>query len=223
MAHRSPLVRSLKEQVDNLPSRRRRAEQALISVVATSYLLGVSTRRVDKLVEQLGIKHISKSQVSQMAKTLDQQVEAFRTRALDTGPYTFAWLDALTQKVREGGRTINVHALVATAVNANGQREILGLEVTSAEDGEAGLQAVQAQRPDVILLDLMMPRLDGFGLIEKLRADPALRDIPVIVISAKELSREESTRLKESVAFVMKKQGFDGDLLMQEINSIVKG
>ncbi|WP_246655210.1 IS256 family transposase, partial [Nonomuraea guangzhouensis] len=113
--------------------------QALISVVATSYLLGVSTRRVDKLVEQLGIKHISKSQVSQMAKTLDEQVEAFRTRALDAGPYTFVWLDALTQKVREGGRTINVHALVATGVNANGQREVLGLDVTSAEDGAGWL------------------------------------------------------------------------------------
>lgn len=73
------------------------------------------TRRVDKLVEQLGIKHISKSQVSQMAKVLDEQVEAFRTRVLDVGPYTFVWLDALTQKVCEGGRTINVHSLVATA------------------------------------------------------------------------------------------------------------
>ncbi|MER6515142.1 IS256 family transposase [Nonomuraea sp. NPDC001636] len=134
-----PKLRSGSYYPDWLLERRRRAEQALISVVATSYLLGVSTRRVDKLVEQLGIKHISKSQVSQMAKTLDEQVEAFRTRTLDAGPYTFVWLDALTQKVREGGRTINVHALVATAVNANGQREILGLEVTSAEDGAGWL------------------------------------------------------------------------------------
>jgi transposase-like protein len=124
---------------DWLLERRRRAEQALISVVATSYLLGVSTRRVDRLIEQLGIKHISKSQVSQMAKTLDEQVEAFRTRALDAGPYTFVWLDALTQKVREGGRIINVHVLVATAVNADGRREILGLDVTSAEDGAGWL------------------------------------------------------------------------------------
>ena len=124
---------------DWLLERRRRAEQALVSVVATSYLLGVSTRRVDKLVEQLGIAGISKSQVSAMAKVLDEQVEAFRTRALDGGPYTFVWLDALTQKVREGGRTVNVHALVATAVNANGQREILGLEVTSREDGAGWL------------------------------------------------------------------------------------
>ncbi|GAA3113078.1 hypothetical protein GCM10020001_035110 [Nonomuraea salmonea] len=134
-----PKLRQGSYYPDWLLERRRRAEQALISVVATSYLLGVSTRRVDKLVEQLGIKHISKSQVSQMAKALDEQVEAFRTRALDAGPYTFVWLDALTQKVREGGRTVNVHALVATGVNANGQREVLGLEVTSAEDGAGWL------------------------------------------------------------------------------------
>ncbi len=134
-----PKLRSGSYFPDWLLERRRRAEQALVSVVATSYLLGVSTRRVDKLVEQLGIKHISKSQVSEMAKVLDDQVEAFRTRALDAGPYAFLWLDALTQKVREGGRIINVHVLVATAVNADGRREILGVEVTSAEDGAAWL------------------------------------------------------------------------------------
>ena len=134
-----PKLRSGSYFPDWLLERRRRAEQALISVVATSYLLGVSTRRVDKLVEQLGIKNISKSQVSAMAKILDEQVEAFRTRALDAGPYSFLWLDALTQKVREGGRIINVHVLVATAVNADGRREILGLEVTSAEDGAGWL------------------------------------------------------------------------------------
>jgi signal transduction histidine kinase/DNA-binding response OmpR family regulator len=92
----------------------------------------------------------------------------------------------------------------------------------SAADGEEGLQAVRDRRPDVILLDLMMPRLDGFGVIERLRADPELRNIPIIVISAKELTPEESQTLKESVAFVMKKQGFDGDLLKEEINSVVK-
>ncbi|MEV1245703.1 IS256 family transposase [Nonomuraea sp. NPDC049750] len=134
-----PKLRSGSYFPDWLLERRRRAEQALISVVATSYLLGVSTRRVDKLIEQLGIKNISKSQVSQMAKVLDEQVEAFRTRALDAGPYTFIWLDALTQKVREGGRIVNVHCLVATGVNADGRREILGLEVTSTEDGAGWL------------------------------------------------------------------------------------
>jgi transposase-like protein len=94
---------------------RRRAEQALVSVVATSYLLGVSTRRVEKLVEQLGVAQLSKSQVSEMAQHLDAQVEAFRSRPLDAGPYTFVWMDALTVKVREAGRTVNVHALTSTA------------------------------------------------------------------------------------------------------------
>ncbi|MEV0668599.1 IS256 family transposase [Actinomadura luteofluorescens] len=122
-----------------LLERRRRAEQALVSVVATSYLLGVSTRRVDKLVEQMGIKGISKSQVSEMSKVLDAQVQAFRNRPLESGPYAFMWVDALTQKVREGGRIVNVHVLVATGVNADGHREILGVEVTSAEDGAGWL------------------------------------------------------------------------------------
>ncbi|HJQ88578.1 MAG TPA: IS256 family transposase [Propionibacteriaceae bacterium] len=124
---------------DWLLERRRRAESALVSVVATSYLLGVSTRRMEKLVETLGIIGLSKSQVSEMAKDLDSQVEAFRTRPLDAGPYTFVAADALVLKVREAGRTVNVHALLATGVNADGYREILGLHVTSAEDGAGWL------------------------------------------------------------------------------------
>ena len=124
---------------DWLLQHRRRAEQALVSVVATSYLLGVSTRRVEKLVEQLGVASLSKSQVSEMAAHLDAQVEAFRNRPLDAGPYTFVWCDALTIKVREGGRTVNVHALVAVGVNADGGREVLGLDVASTEDGAGWL------------------------------------------------------------------------------------
>src|SRR6478609_10302614 len=124
---------------DWLLERRRRAEAALVTVVATSYLLGVSTRRMEKLVETLGITRLSKSQVSEMAKDLDGQVEAFRTRPLDAGPYTFVAADALVLKVREGGRTVNVHALLAVGVNAEGYREILGLHVTSAEDGAGWL------------------------------------------------------------------------------------
>ena len=118
---------------------RRRAERALASVVATSYLLGVSTRRVEKLAASLGVTGLSKSQVSLMAAELDDMVEGFRSRTLDAGPYTFVWLDALTQKVREGGRTVNVHALIATAVNADGKREILGIDVASSEDGAGWL------------------------------------------------------------------------------------
>ncbi|MEC5151688.1 transposase-like protein [Cryobacterium psychrotolerans] len=124
---------------DWLLERRRRAEAALTSVVATCYLLGVSTRRMEKLVESLGITRLSKSQVSIMAKDLDEQVEQFRTRPLDAGPYTFVAADALVLKVREGGRVANIHALLATGVNKDGHREILGLQVTSAEDGAGWL------------------------------------------------------------------------------------
>jgi len=124
---------------DWLLERRRRAEAALTSVVATCYLLGVSTRRMEKLVESLGITRLSKSQVSVMATDLDEQVESFRTRPLDAGPYTFLAADALVMKVSEGGRVVNVHALLATGVNADGHREILGLQVSSAEDGAGWL------------------------------------------------------------------------------------
>jgi putative transposase len=141
---------------DWLLERRRRAEAALVSVVATSYLLGVSTRRMEKLVETLGITRLSKSQVSMMAKDLDAQVEAFRTRPLDAGPYTFLAADALVLKVREGGRTINVHALVAVGVNAEGYREILGLQVSSAEDGAGWL---------AFLRDLTARGLTGVALV----------------------------------------------------------
>ncbi len=123
-----------------LLERRKRAERALTSVVATCYLLGVSTRRMDKLVQSLGITGLSKSQVSEMAKDLDEHVESFRSRRLDdAGPFTFVAADALVLKVREGGRVVGVHALVATGVNADGHREILGLQVTTSEDGAGWL------------------------------------------------------------------------------------
>lgn len=114
---------------------RRRAEKALVSVVADCYLRGVSTRRVDKLVKTLGIEGISKSEVSRMAAELDETVTEFRNRPLDAGPYTYLWADALTQKVREGGRIINIAVVIAVGVNADGHREILGLDVITTEDG----------------------------------------------------------------------------------------
>ena len=124
---------------DWLLERRRRAERALTTVVATCYLLGVSTRRMEKLVDSLGITSLSKSQVSVMARDLDEHVAEFRGRPLDAGPYTFVACDALTMKVREGGRIVNVAVLVATGVNGDGHREILGLQVASTEDGAGWL------------------------------------------------------------------------------------
>jgi CheY-like chemotaxis protein len=92
----------------------------------------------------------------------------------------------------------------------------------SAEDGVAGLAAIEAERPDVLLLDIMMPRLDGFGVIEALRSNPKTQDLPIIVISVKELTEEESLRLKESVTLVMRKQGFNSQTLVQEIKQSLR-
>jgi putative transposase len=133
-----PKLRSGSYFPEWLLERRKRAEAALISVVATCYLLGVSTRRMDKLVQTLGITSLSKSQVSRMAAELDEQVTAFRTRPLtDAGPFTFVAADALTMKVRENGRVVNAVVLVATGVNADGHREVLGVKVATSETGAA--------------------------------------------------------------------------------------
>ena len=122
---------------------RRRAEQAFVSVIADAYLAGVSTRRVEKLVQQLGVERMSKSQVSRLAKSLDQIVEDFRTRPLDGAPYAYVTLDALVVKCREGGRTVNVCVVHAVGVNRDGFRESLGLDVVTAEDGAAWLAFVR--------------------------------------------------------------------------------
>ena len=122
-----------------LLERRKRAERALTSVVATCYLLGVSTRRMDKLVQSLGITTLSKSQVSEMAKDLDGHVEEFRTRRLeDAGPFTFVAADALVLKVREGGRVVAVHALVATGVNPTGTGRSSACRSPTARTAPAG-------------------------------------------------------------------------------------
>ena len=119
-----------------LLERRKRAEAALITVVADCYLAGVSTRRMDKLVKTLGIDSLSKSQVSRMAAELDEHVEQFRHRPLDAaGPFTFVAADALTMKLREGGRVINAVVLIAVGVNGDGHREVLGMRVATAETG----------------------------------------------------------------------------------------
>lgn len=123
---------------DWLLERRKRAESALITVVADCYLAGVSTRRMDKLVKTLGIDSLSKSQVSRRATDLDEHVEQFRHRPLDAaGPFTFVAADALTMKVREGGRVVNGVVLVATGVNGDGHREVLGMRVVTSETGPA--------------------------------------------------------------------------------------
>src|SRR5688500_5056210 len=110
---------------------RRRSEQALLAVVQQAYVCGVSTRRVDQLVESLGLR-ISKSEVSRVCEALDEHVEAFRTRPLE-GRYPYLFLDAKVEKVRDGGRVVNKALVIAHGVHETGRREILGLDVGEAE------------------------------------------------------------------------------------------
>ncbi|MDQ6773385.1 MAG: IS256 family transposase [Candidatus Dormibacteraeota bacterium] len=114
---------------------RRRHERALLSVVQEAYVHGVSTRAVDNLAEALGLKGISKDQVSRICEELDGQVTAFRTRRLDAD-YPYLMLDATFKKVRENGRVISMAVLIATGVKSTGEREVVGVDVGPSEDLE---------------------------------------------------------------------------------------
>jgi transposase-like protein len=113
---------------------RRRAEQALVAVVQEAYVNGVSTRRVDRLVEQLGISSLSKDQVSRLCRGLDEQVRVFRERPLE-GRYPYVWLDAKIERVREPGGVRNKALVIAYSVHESGRREVIGLDVGEAETG----------------------------------------------------------------------------------------
>src|SRR5947199_4604570 len=110
---------------------RKRSEQALVAVVQQAYVCGVSTRRVDQLVESLGLR-VSRSEVSRICSGLDEQVEAFRSRPLE-GRYPYLFVDAKVEKVRDGGRVARKCVVIAHAVHETGRREIIGLDVGEAE------------------------------------------------------------------------------------------
>ncbi len=131
---------------------RKRSEQALVAVVQEAYVAGVSTRKVDQVVESLGLR-ISKSEVSRICQGLDEQVDAFRQRPLE-GAYPYLWLDAKVEKVRDSGRVVRKCLVLAYAVHESGYREVIGLDVGEAETEafwrsflrslvERGLQGVQ--------------------------------------------------------------------------------
>jgi putative transposase len=115
---------------------RRRAERALVAVVQEAYVQGVSTRRVDELVQTLGLAGMSKSQVSLLCAELDTEVERFRNRPLSGACYPYLWLDATFIKGRQQGRVAAQAVVIAIGLNAaTGQREVLGLDVGASEDG----------------------------------------------------------------------------------------
>jgi len=114
---------------------RRRAERALVAVVQEAYVQGVSTRKVDDLVRALGLDGISKSEVSRLCAELDEQMERFRNRPLES-EYPYLWLDAKPIKVRQDHRVVNMAAVIAVGVTRTGQREVLGFDVGAAETYE---------------------------------------------------------------------------------------
>jgi len=120
----------------SLLERRRRVDQALYAVIMEAYLHGVSTRKVDDLVKALGVDTgISKSEVSRICEDLDQEVAAFRGRSLKDDAYPYVFLDATYCKARVNRRVVSQAVVVATAVRADGHREVLGFDVGDSEDG----------------------------------------------------------------------------------------
>lgn len=115
---------------------RRRWERAFVNVVCEAYVLGVSTRKVEALVQSMGAKGVSKSTVSRMAAELDEQVAAFRNRPLDKA-FPYLWLDATYIKVREGGQVVSKAVLVAYGVSEDGERQVLGVDVADGEMEDA--------------------------------------------------------------------------------------
>jgi putative transposase len=112
---------------------RRRSEQARVAVVAEAYLKGVSTRKVEAVVQTLGIASLSKREVSRLGEVLDAQVDAFRQRRLDAD-YPYLWLAARYEPVREDGRVLSMAVISAHGVRADGVREVLGVDGGLSED-----------------------------------------------------------------------------------------
>ena len=111
---------------------RRIAEKALTAVIQEAYVQGISTRSVDDLVKAMGLSGISKSQVSRLCEEIDGKVKAFLDRPLE-GDWPYLWIDATYLKVRRGGRVVSVAVIIATGVNSDGRREVLGLEIGTSE------------------------------------------------------------------------------------------
>jgi len=138
---------------------RKRSEAALIQVVQEAFVQGVSTRKMDKLAKSLGIENLSRSQVSEMTKGLNEQVQSFRERSLTDEAYPVLWVDALYEKVRYGGRVVNMAIQIVCGVNAQGHREVLAVEPMLEESKDTyqqlfnGLKARGLRTPSLVVSD----------------------------------------------------------------------
>lgn len=134
---------------------RRRAERALLAVVQTAYVEGVSTRKVDSLLQSLGLTGIDKSRVSRICKELDEMVAGFRERSLE-GKHPYVWLDALYLKVRQNHRIVSMAVVIAIGVKETGEREVLSFRVGASETEEFWVE---------FLRDLVRRGLKGVQLV----------------------------------------------------------
>jgi len=124
---------------------RKRSEQAIVAVVMEAYVNGVSTRKVDRLVEQLGVHGMSKDRVSALCRALDEQVEAFRQRPLE-GEHPYLWLDAKVIKVRDRGHVYPKALVIAYSVHETGRREVIGLDIGEIESGPFWVEFLRGLR-----------------------------------------------------------------------------
>ena len=138
---------------------RKRSEAALIQVVQEAFVQGVSTRKMDKLAKSLGIQNLSRSQVSEMTKGLNEQVQSFRERSLTDEAYPVLWVDALYEKVRYAGRVISMAIQIVCGVNAQGHREVLAVEPMLEESKDTyqqlfdSLKARGLRTPSLVVSD----------------------------------------------------------------------
>ncbi|HOU10955.1 MAG TPA: IS256 family transposase [Clostridiales bacterium] len=148
---------------------RKRSEAALIQAVQEAFVQGVSTRKMERLAKSLGIEGISRSQVSEMAKGLNEQVEEFRNRPLTARAYPVLWVDALYEKVRYGGRVVSMAILLVCGVNEEGKREVLAIEPMLEESRESYGQLFEKlkerglTRPSLIVSDAHKGLVSAIG------------------------------------------------------------
>ncbi len=150
-------------------SNRKRSEAALIQVVQEAFVNGVSTRKMERLAKSLGIESLSRSQVSNMAKELDEQVENFRNRPLDACHYPVLWVDALYEKVRFDGRVVSMAILLICGVNEAGTREVLAIEPMLEESRESYAQLFRKLKERGLRLPSLIISDAHAGLVAAIR------------------------------------------------------
>ena len=159
---------------------RKRSEAVLIQVVQEAFIQGVSTRKMEKLAQSLGIENLSRSQVSEMTKGLNEQVDAFRSCSLEGTRYPVIWADALCEKVRYGGHVVSMAILIVCGVDEHGQREVLAIEPMLEESRESYKQLFESLKerglkpPSLVISDA---RSRQYGKAFRVRPGSAARCI----------------------------------------------